>query len=292
MKRYYLSVFAVLLCLLVLSGCGGAKPDETTAPVQSPENQATTQAPTTEPTEPEPVYELRTVYLCVEEYLRNNEGGSSRRGYTYDEYGRKLTSFKIDSDGSHIWIQEYIYDDNGNNIEIRSDTSSEVMTYDEAGRLLSKVTYYGEELGNEYYYEYDDQGFVISETRIQRYSSETTYTFSMTYNADHTEVKIDQFMNGEPNGTTVETYNEAGQVLSSHACDNNGNWKHGWTWEYDDAGKIIKEWKYSSSETQADYPVIYTYDENGLLISKVADYYYGSSTEYTYEPFEILVRVN
>ena len=51
------------------------------------------------------------------------------------------------------------------------------------------------------------------------------------------------------------------------------------------------EWRYSSSETQADYDTIFTYDENGLLISKNVDYYYGHLIEYTYEPFEILVRV-
>ena len=286
-------LFALLAALiLLLYGCGGDNgQEETKVETETPEATQTQPIPT-ETTEPEPVYELQTVYLCVEEYLRNNEGGSSRTGYTYDEYGRKLTRFKIESDGSQGWVTEYIYDDNGNNIESRSDTSVDVMTYDEAGRLLSKVTHYGEKLGNEYHYEYDDAGFVIAETRIQRYSSEITYTYAMTYNADHTEVKIDQFMNGEPNGTTVESYNEAGQVLSSYDYDNNGNWKHGWTWEYDDEGRLLKEWRYSSSETQADYPVIYTYDENGLLISKEADYYYGSVTEYTYEPFEILVRVN
>ena len=42
---------------------------------------------------------------------------------------------------------------------------------------------------------------------------------------------------------------------------------------------------------QSDYDVIYTYDENGLLIKELVDYYYGDETTYTYELREILVPV-
>ena len=64
MKRL-LAMFSLCLYMTaLLCGCGNAKPAETTAaPV---ETQAATQAPTTEPTEPEPVYALQTVYLCVQ----------------------------------------------------------------------------------------------------------------------------------------------------------------------------------------------------------------------------------
>jgi hypothetical protein len=61
---------------------------------------------------------------------------------------------------------------------------------------------------------------------------------------------------------------------------------------YDSEGRLLQEYKKSSRDTQPDYKVIYTYDENGLLKSKDADYYYGHIVEYTYEAFEILVRVN
>ena len=90
---------------------------------------------------------------------------------------------------------------------------------------------------------------------------------------------------------TEETYNAAGQVLTSSVCDANGSWKRTQTWEYDTEGRLLREGNYSRSETQADYMTIYTYDENGLLLSKNVDYYYGYLLEFTYEPFEILVRV-
>ena len=211
----------------------------------------------------------------------------------YDEHNQLIRSYYVeDGKVTRETVYEYSYDESGNLIEERTGNSVTVMTYDEEGRVLSKVSYYKDEKNNETYYEYDEQGYVIAETRIERYSEEMTYTFAVTYNEDHTEATIEQFKNGEPNGITEETYNAAGQVLRSTAHDANGSWKHSQTWEYDAEGKLLQEGNFSSSETQADYMTIYTYDENGLLLSKNVDYYYGYLLEFTYEPFEILVRVN
>lgn len=280
-----LVLLALCLCMTALfCGCGDTVgTEQTTAAPALQETQPVTE----DPTEAGPVYELQTVYLCVQEDMKNYEGGSNRKGYTYDEYGRVKEYFMLNADGSYAWVTEYSYDEQGNNIEMRTGDSVTVMTYDEYGRLTSKLSGY-----MEYYYVYDEMGFVIEETCIERFSDEVTYSFTMTYNADHTEATIDQFKNGEPNGQTIENYNAAGQVLTSNTYDPNGNWKHGQTWEYDEAGRLMKEYNYSRSETQADYETIYTYDEKGLLLSKNVDYYYGYLLEYTYEPFEILVRVN
>lgn len=289
MKNKSMSILLILLCLLLLSGCGDAKPAETTAaPV---ETQAATQAPTTEPTEPEPVYEMQTVYLCVQEKMHNYEGGDFLKGYSYDEYGRKTEYFGINADGTRSWVTQYSYDEQGNIVEERTGDSVSTMTYDEAGRLVSDISYYKDECRAENYFVYDEAGFVIEETRIERYSGEVTYTFTMTYDENHTQATIEQFKNGEPNGVTTETYNAAGQVLTSTVHDANGNWKRTMTWTYDEDGRLLQEGNYSRSETQADYLTLYTYDENGLLLSKNVDYYYGYLLEFTYEPFEILVRV-
>lgn len=293
MKKQSQFSFLACFCLsltMLFSGCGkDAEPTIITEPAV--ETQVVMESPAEIPTEPQPVYELQTVYLCVEEFMHNYEGGDFHKGYTYDEYGRPTEYFLIQADGSRGWVTQYSYDENGNLVEERTGDSVNVMTYDEAGHLLSKVSYYKEERNNENHYEYNDLGYVVAETRIERYSQETTYTFTMTYNEDYTEVKIDQYKNGEPNGVTVETYNAAGQVLTSTVYDTNGNWKRTQTWEYDEDGKLLQEGKYSRSETQADYMTIYTYDENGLLLSKNVNYYYGYLLEFTYEPFEILVRV-
>ena len=289
MKKRIMSILAAVLCLILLTGCGDAKPAETTA--APTETLPATQPPTTEPTEPEPVYELQTVYLCVQENLHNYEGGDFLKGYSYDEYGRKTEYFGINADGSRSWVTQYSYDENGNLIEERTGDSVSVMTYDEAGRLVSDISYYKDECRAENYFVYDEAGFVIEETRIERYSGEVTYTFTMTYDENHTQATIEQFKNGEPNGVTTETYNVDGQVLTSTVHDANGNWKRTTIWTYDEEGRLLQEENYSRSETQADYLTIYTYDENGLLLSKNVDYYYGYLLTFTYEPFEILVRV-
>lgn len=246
-----------------------------------------------EPTETEPVYEKQTVYLCVQERMHNyNEDGVFLKGYTYDEYGRVTEYFQIKDDGSRGWVNVYSYDENGNNTEINTGNGLYTMTYDDEGRMLSQVYAYKGEVGSETYYTYDENGYVIAEKRIERYSEEVTYTYEIDYNDDYSEAIISQYKNGEPNGTTYETYNLAGQVLTSQVYDTADNWKSGQTYSYDDAGNLLQQGSYSSSETQADYMTIYTYDEKGLLISKNVDYYYGYLLEYTYEPFEILVRVN
>lgn len=243
-------------------------------------------------TEPEPVYEKRTVYLCTQEFLHNYEGGDFLKGYTYDEYGRVFEYFQIKDDGSRGWVNTYTYDEDGNNIEIDTGSSKYIKTYDEEGHILSQLYTSNDECVSEEYYTYDANGYLIEKKRIERYSEEVSYTYEVFYSEDYSEAMINQFKNGEPNGTTYETYNAAGQVLTSEVYDNEGNWKSTQKCTYDAAGNLLQQGNYSRSETQADYQTIYTYDENGLLISKNVDYYYGYLLTYTYEPFEILVRVN
>lgn len=307
MKSKFTRAIALILSLMLLFVLAGCSKEESgrkdrdkddddgktdISQILNPDKDQDESAEPEASTEPEPVYEKQTVYLCVREYLQNNEGGDFLKGYTYDEYGRVTEYYLINEDGSRGWVNEYSYDEDGNNTEIRTGSSVTVMSYDENGRMTSKLYYYKDECTTETYYEYDALGHPTLETRIERYDEEITYTYELFYNEDYTEAMINQYKNGEPNGTTYETYNAAGQVLKSEVYDAEGNWKSTLTYEYDGAGKLLREGSYTRSETQADYMTIYTYDDMGLLISKNVDYYYGYLLEYTYEPFEILVRVN
>lgn len=297
MKKLLFCAAALMLSVsFLLCGCSGEEqetmPPETESVIQT--EAVTEPVETTEPTEPVPEYETKTVYLCTQQTMTQYESGAVfKTAYAYDEYGRKIEQWRANDDGTKSQVSVFTYDEAGNNIaEYYEQSSHYEMTYDEAGRLLSKLYYYGEECDMEYYYTYNEDGYVIKEVRITRYSDEKNDTYELTYSDDYAEAMIDHYFNGEKTGYTQETYNERGQVLTSQNYDLNGNWRSGSKYEYDADGKITTEWRYSGSETQADYDTIYTYDENGLLVSKNVDYYYGHLIEYTYEPFDILVRVN
>ena len=303
MKKRFVSLVALILSLLLVFALAGCTEEDSGKKDREKKDNSVSDifGDDKEPEESEdpqesaaivPVYEKQTVYLCTQEFLHNYEGGDFLKGYTYDEYGRIAEYFQIKDDGSRGWVHTYSYDENGNNTEINTGSGLYTMTYDENGNLLSKLYAYDGEVSSETYYTYDANGYVVNEKRIERYSDEVIYTYEIFYTSDYSEAVINQYKNGEPNGTTYETYNAAGQVLDSQVYDVDGNWKSGQTYSYDAAGNLLEQGNYTRSETQADYVTYYTYDEAGLLISKNVDYYYGYLLTYTYEPFEILVRVN
>lgn len=294
MKKYFrkpVGAVTMLLCLsMLLFGCGGDDAVETTDAVSTDVEtvQEQTAEQTVPVTEAQHVYEKQTVYLCTLETTKSYENGYvSRTAHSYDEYGRVVETWKVESDGSKGYTTEYIYDDFGNLIS----EGSIHRTYDEKGNMLSQC--FGDE-GDylyEYHFTYDEAGFPIEEIRTTRYESERTVTYTITYNADHTESTVDEVEDGVKTGYTKETYTTDGKILSYFNYDANGGFVSGCTYEYDSEGRLILEQNYTNSETQADYDVIYTYDDNGLLMTKDVDYYYGHLKEYTYEPFEIWVLV-
>lgn len=285
--------FAVLmLCIALLTcGCGGKKddtPDETKGGSLS--DLITEPAQTTEP---EPVYEKQTVYLCTMEIQTLHENNAvSVRCNSYDEYGRKTESWIDLPDGTRGSVSTFTYSESGNRMMETTQYGYYDRTYDEAGRILRQLYFSGDECVSEYYYTYNEDGYLIERTETTRYSEEKTYTYKVTYTPDYSGAVIDSYLNGEKVGYTEETYNADGQVSSYTNYDAEGNWTSGCECTYDSEGRLLQEYKKSSRDTQPNYKVIYTYDENGLLKSKDADYYYGHIVEYTYEAFEILVRVN
>lgn len=294
MKTMIRFVTLVLCMALLTCGCGGKKdhtPDETKGGGLT--DLFTEPAEPTEETEPEPVYEKRTVYLCtMEKQTLHENDATSVRYNSYDEYGRKIESWVQQPDGSKGFVNTFTYDEFGNNITETSKYGRYERTYDEAGRVLSQLYFSDDECVSEYYYTYDEAGYLIERKEITRYSQEKTYVYQVNYSSDYSSAVIDSFCDGEKIGYTEETYNRDGQVTFYKNFDAEGKWTSGCALTYDSEGRLLLEEKEFSRDTQADYDVIYTYDENGLLVSKDADYYYGQIVEYTYEPFEILVRVN
>ncbi len=285
----------LMLCVALLTcGCGGKKddtPDETKGGSLS--DLFTEPTETVEATEAEPVYEKQTVYLCTMEKQTLHENDATFvRCNSYDEYGRKIENWLQKPDGTKDSVYTFTYDEFGNNILETSQYGYYERTYDEEGRMLSQLYYYDNECSAEYHYTYNEAGYLIERTETTRYSEEKTYTYKITYAPDYSSAVIDSYLDGEKVGHTDEIYNAAGQVTFYKNYDAEGKWTSSCESTYDAEGRLLLEEKSFSRDTQPDFDVIYTYDENGLLVSMDADYYYGHIVEYTYEAFEILVRVN
>ena len=291
MKKMIRFVVLMLCIALLTCGCGGKKddtPDETKGGSLS--DLITEPAQTTEP---EPVYEKQTVYLCTMEIQTLHENNAvSVRCNSYDEYGRKTESWIDLPDGTRGSVSTFTYSESGNRMMETTQYGYYDRTYDEAGRILRQLYFSGDECVSEYYYTYNEDGYLIERTETTRYSEEKTYVYKVNYADDYSSAVIDSYLNGEKVGYTEETYNAAGQVTYYKNYQANGKLISTCESTYDSEGRLLEEYKKSSRDTQPDYKVIYTYDENGLLKSKDADYYYGHIVEYTYEAFEILVRVN
>lgn len=283
-KNRLFAIIALLLAfLLVFAGCANheAKDDRDEGQLESTPTQDADE------NEDEIEYEIKEVWLCVRDTIKQWDGsGTSVYEYEYDEFGNQI-SMK-DVAGDREW--KYEYDAAGNQIRAKLPSGAVTeMTYDKEGHLLSSITTGSDgQVKMEYHYTYDKAGFVIEEV-YKEYFIDFESQYVSTYNADHTERETVGYQNGEMTQKIVASLNANGDLLKSDTYDTDGTWMGGIECEYDDAGRITLERVLTPAEVQN---TIYTYDENGLLISKNTDYYYGSETTYEYERFEIKVRVN
>lgn len=301
MKKTLISLLAICMCVSMLSACGNAdtpstEPSTTDAPTE------TTAAPTTVPvTEPPIQWETRTVYLCVSRTMTQHDGsGSGTVEFEYDEYGNQIRQWSVGYPGDRSGRSTvYSYDDKGNMLSsVSVDAEGAVgsryeYTYDAAGNILSEL-YINQEgiISAEEYFTYNEDGWLIQKTdTAYYYDPALTIEYVVEYSADYASATIRKTNNGEPSGYTLETYDAAGRVVRTENYAKDGSWKSTITYAYDTQGKILLEEHFSSNELQADYNVIYTYNENDCLTSMDADYYYGYIMEFVYEPFEILVPV-
>lgn len=297
MKKRIAFFFSV--CML-LSACGSENAQET-KPVETTAAPETTAATETVPTETQLQWETQTVYLCVSQTMTQHDGsGSGTQEFEYDEYGNQISMWPLEASGERsLKHTEYSYDNMGNllssvSVDAEGNPGSRYeYTYDENGNMLSDLYFNAEgAVRAETYYTYNADGWVIQKTETAYYYDPArTYQYDFAYVEDYFACTISTINNGDATGYTKETYDAAGRVTRADNYSQDDSWKSTITYAYDSAGNILREEHYSKNELQADYDVIYTYDENGCLISKDVDYYYGYIMEFVYEPFEILVPV-
>ena len=297
MKRGLACLFAV--CML-LSACA-SEDTQDTAPDTKPTEPETTATTETVPTEPQLRWEKQKVFLCVRQTMTQHDGsGSSAQEFEYDEYGNRIGMWPLEPSGKRSpSYTEYSYDQMGNlissvSVDAQGNPGSRYeYTYDENGNVLSELYYNAEgAVRAETYYVYNADGWLAGKTEKAYYFDPVRdYQYAFAYEPDYSACTVSSVMDGEAVGYTNETYDADGRVTRADNYAQDDSWKSTITYAYDAAGNILKEEHYTENDLQADYDIIYTYDENGCLISKNVDYYYGYIMEYTYGTFEISVPI-
>ena len=299
MKRSICLSLIFLMCAATFIGCGEAD-TQNMVPEATETAAGTTAATTTEATtEPQIQWETKTVYLCVSRTMTQHDGsGSGTFEYEYDEYGNQIREwyavYRGDISGRHT---EYTYDEKGNMLSSQSvdDQGNPgcryAYSYNTEGKLLSELYYDAEGVvGAETYYTYNEAGWLIHQTEnMYFYDPPRYWEHEITYSDDYSAAIVQSTNNGQQDGYAKETYDTEGRLIRRDSYGQNDSWKTAITYAYDAQGRVLREEHYSSNELQADYDVIYTYDEKDCLISMDVDYYYGYVMEYEYAPFEILV---
>lgn len=283
MKKLTMLVALMVALCMVFTGCGG-KDGQQSDPKDNVENVQKPEAP---------VYESREVWLCVRATEVNSGGNTSVKEYTYDAYGNQIREVNSATGGYtentyDAWghpIKTVIFSANGE-AEVTSD-----MTYDADGRLLHEVTVNSSgELMSECDYTYDSEGYLLEEVQKLHYY-DSVYRNVYTYNEAHTQYVITSYENDALWGSTEETYDADGNLLSSRTYRADGSFYNGVDCAYDQKGRLTVEWISHGGDMQSSYDVQYTYDENGLLIYKCTDSFSNHGITYEYELFTIQVRV-
>lgn len=148
---------------------------------------------------------------------------SQRSVYTYDDAGNLIRLEVTDKDGNLTILQEYRYDEAGNQtmtIDV-SEPGKECVTeytYDENGNRLG--WYYRENGALQEYVEttYDEQGREVFSARYDPLGNQLHY-WIYTYSDDGRIVTTDY--SGER--TTIDNYNESGLLTRSESRDSEGN---------------------------------------------------------------------
>jgi len=135
---------------------------------------------------------------------------------------------------------------------------SEIFRFDEYGRIL---------FDNDYSYEYNEQGQII------KYTSEKAFYYDKVpeYDRNGNVIKeIHYSSDGSVAYTTVFTYKfEDGRIVELHDISRYPSGKvlteYYYKYEYDDAGRLLKERRSKYSDYSYATVIEYTYDENGML---------------------------
>ncbi|MCD8361529.1 MAG: sigma-70 family RNA polymerase sigma factor [Lachnospiraceae bacterium] len=175
--------------------------------------------------------------------------------------------------------------------------------YDENGWLIQKTTVGTEqdpyeevaEVSNRTEYSYDANGNLLSEIEYDS-AGQTNYSYTWEYDADGnqiTEVYMMYYSGDFLLSDTAEySYDENGNRIAEYNTQKDSSYSETsshCTYEYDSYGNIIKQ-NYYGETRSSTVEYLYTYDENGNILSKeTVDGEETSTRSYTYDENGLLL---
>lgn len=229
--------------------------------------------------------------------LYGNLTGGNFLPVEFDLYGIPTRS------GVEVYETNYQYSADGfNNIIEESDSRKRIVYsyYPESSNYKSQLVYVGNKIVQRSFFEYDESGFLIKETKDNGSSQEV----DNLQDASERHITITHPNQVYPRGLpkeieylsfdfsknenkllrkTVNTYSLEGQLIKEELFDGDGSYILSRSWEYDSQGNLIKE------IDALGHTINYVYDKFKNLISKSGPLPKNTTT-YTYDFCNRLVK--
>ena len=221
------------------------------------------------------------VYLVSSKMECGSHGElEARSEYSYDEYGKKTSEDKYNSEGNLIDTISYEYDESENLIrEVGENSSTIEYIYDDVGNMVE--THYNVGSDNEWSqtFVYDDFGNQIKRNDpngrrvefiydangkiIRRidYTSDGEEDSRQEYGYDQTGNQISEqwYWNGSAGMLVLSSYNEKNQLVQVSYCNSKGTVAEYETYEYDENGNLTNSTYFDRDNFIVSW-VDYTYD--------------------------------
>ena len=282
----------MLVLLLLLSACGGKKPEQTNPTGGADVPQITeTQTPTDSEGVLDPTTEIR--YLLVKMIVTNDLGQELwGRDYTYDENGFCTQEREYSNIGAAPYSRVNAPDALG---RIGTSTYTEAdgsqytitYTYDELDRCIREDVLRESGERERLEYSYNEQGNYLT---LKQYIDDqlvVDYSFSYTYDGKGNQVSMDEYLFGELMNHVATVYDADGRELATTTTLVNGEIMSRTESQWD--GLTETRLYFSGDETEPFMVSVFTYDDQGNVVFEETSQsgMILNRSEYIYEPFEV-----
>ncbi|MBS6397789.1 MAG: hypothetical protein KH452_11690 [Clostridiales bacterium] len=298
MKKQMTVLLLGMMCSAFLVGCGNGE-TRTSEQTVVDEKSPTESAQQTETQES--VSEEKSPAALDEPYVLIRETDTKLgtvTEYAYDENGDKVSKTVKRPNETMLWEYTTEYQEDGSKLVTESQgilvETGEVFSldtkeyeYSSEVMLLRETLFTDGEKQMELLYEYDENGRLIRQNGTGR-----DMTKEFEYDESGNLIKqIDLGNNGEVEGWTTFEYDENGKEIMTHVFNSTGDEPNTyelcqWKYEYDEEGRVIKEWKEGTEHGGKYEHYEYEYDEYGNVCKKKD---LGMNEMYEYAPLSTCI---